>query len=147
IRSSAITPQSPLRCLDGQPCGHQSVVHAELEGPDAVRSWKLRFVPWLALVSAACGSGPPASCPTACPPSPWSRLEVVAGQPAGPGWVDGPRATAHFLHLQAGVLDPAGHLYLLDGNAVRAIDLATDTVTTVAGIPNTNGGTDGIGDA
>nr|MBK7064014.1 hypothetical protein [Deltaproteobacteria bacterium] len=55
----------------------------------------------------------------------------------GPGWVDGPFATARLKQESKGVLDASGTvMYLLDqGNGrIRRLDLAAQTVSTIAGV-------------
>jgi hypothetical protein len=61
----------------------------------------------------------------------------------GPGWVDGPFAMARVKQPSKGALDPSGTvMYLLDqGNGrVRRLDLAAQTISTIAGV-----GTRGFG--
>jgi sugar lactone lactonase YvrE len=74
-----------------------------------------------------------------------SRLDLLAGQPGGPGWVDGVGAAAHFADPWSLASDGAGHLFLADGNMIRAVDLASRAVTTLAGSLLGVGGTDGPG--
>src|SRR5262245_56025385 len=93
----------------------------------------------------ACGGGGSKTCPPSCERAPWTRLDRVAGQPGGRGWVDGSLAEAHFIYPRTGALDGAGHLYLADGNMIRAVDLGGGgRVTTLAGLPDTVGGADGV---
>jgi sugar lactone lactonase YvrE len=70
------------------------------------------------------------------------QLELVAGQPGGQGWVDGVGKAAHFTDPWTFASDGQGRLFVADASIIRAIDLATGTVTTLAGT-GSNGGTDG----
>ena len=70
-------------------------------------------------------------------------ITTVAGVPQAQGYSgDGGPATTAKLSLPEGVaLDGAGDLYIADtGNSViRRVDAATDTITTVAGVPGSQG--------
>jgi hypothetical protein len=75
-------------------------------------------------------------------------LELLAGQPGGPGNVDGPRLSARFRSPHGVALDGAGNIYVADqaNHCIRKI-AAAGTVTTLAGTPGTPGTADGIGAA
>jgi DNA-binding beta-propeller fold protein YncE len=98
-----------------------------------------------ATVTAGCSRGRTPSCVGICARPTLSRLDVLAGQPGGPGWVDGPRATAHF--AEPWVLANDGHrrLYVADLHVLRAVDLAAGVVTTLAGDHHHAGAVDGVG--
>ena len=74
-----------------------------------------------------------------------TTLDLLAGRPGGPGWVDGALADAHLAGPWALASDGSGHLYVIDGNTVRAIDVAAAQMTTLAGAYGHVGGADGIG--
>jgi sugar lactone lactonase YvrE len=77
--------------------------------------------------------------------SPDGTVSLFAGDPANPGWADGPGATAEFIHPQGLVLGPDGNLYVADtsNNMIRKI--APDgTVSTYAGSGQARL-TDGVG--
>ena len=79
-------------------------------------------------------------------PGPNGRVETLAGTgQAGDG--DGPAAQARFNNPQGVALDDRGHLWVADaGNhTIRRINLATETVETVAGVPGSAGFADGQG--
>jgi hypothetical protein len=102
-----------------------------------------------ALVAAAgCRGGAPA-CRQLCKPTQPTELARVAGQPGGSGHVDGPVALAHFRDPWQLACDGAGHAYLTEDGAhvIRAIDLKSGEVSTLAGRPNAVGSADGVGDA
>jgi sugar lactone lactonase YvrE len=102
-----------------------------------------RLLMILALLVAGCHSSGPA-CHGVCKQPMWTQLTLLAGQPGGTGWVDGPDAAAHFSDPWTFALDAAGQmLYLADGQTLRAIDLAGGTVSTLAGQFGMVGGTDG----
>jgi hypothetical protein len=81
------------------------------------------------------------------------KISTIAGELGVAGTSDGVGPAAHFKFLAgqfggAGITtDHAGHLYVSDGGnyAIRKIDIATGTVTTVAG--GTSGTTNGKGKA
>jgi sugar lactone lactonase YvrE len=103
----------------------------------------------VALVLGGCTSTGSSSPATASDTShPWKELALIAGQPAGPGWVDGASKAAHFTSPYAVALGDAagGHLYVLDENAVRDVDLAGSEVSTLAGQPGVVGSVDGVGE-
>src|SRR5262249_8810426 len=89
----------------------------------------------LVLMTVACGddSSPPASCTGLCTPPSLHVLDLVAGQPGGPGHVDGTLLAAHLDGPWNVASDGAGHLYVTDDNMIRAVDLAAQRVTTIAG--------------
>ena len=100
-----------------------------------------------AMVALSCGRAKlrEHSCPGTCPrPNP-TRLEVLAGQPGGSGWVDGPLAAAHFNEPWALAGDPPSHVYVADLHVIRDIDVAAGTVTTLAGDHRRAGSEDGTG--
>jgi sugar lactone lactonase YvrE len=70
-------------------------------------------------------------------------LDLLAGQPGGPGWVDGPLANAHFSDPWTMTSDGNGHTYVADGDVLRVIDVAAGTVTTLSGVFRQVGCTDG----
>jgi sugar lactone lactonase YvrE len=76
-----------------------------------------------------------------------SALKLVAGKLGGRGDLDGIGAAARFRSPFGVASDGAGHLFVTDETAhvVRRIDLATGTVTTVAGSPGHPGKSDGTG--
>ena len=76
-----------------------------------------------------------------------TTLDLVAGQPGGPGWVDGPLAVAPLADPGAMTGDTSGHLYVIDGNTVRVVDTAAGLVTTLAGAYAQVGSADGTGPA
>ena len=110
---------------------------------EGMRSWPLVAL-WVCV--AGCHSGPPA-CTGVCTPPTLTRLDLLAGQPGGAGWVDGAGSAAHFADPWTIVGDHAGHLYVADGLTLRAIDLASATVTTLAGTFALPGASDGVGGA
>jgi sugar lactone lactonase YvrE len=88
------------------------------------------------------------SCPfPSASPTPLATLDLVAGQPGGPGWVDGPLAGAHLADPWTITGDGSGHLYVIDGETVRVVDTARATMTTLAGAYAQVGGADGTGPA
>ena len=105
------------------------------------------LAPWLVVFLAlACHpAAPPPVCEGLCTPPSLHTLDLLAGQPGGPGWVDGAGAAAHFADPYALTGDGQGQLYLADGETLRKIDLASAQVTTLAGAFGVVGGTDGVG--
>jgi DNA-binding beta-propeller fold protein YncE len=99
----------------------------------------------IAGVGAGCSRGRTASCVGICARPTLSRLDVLAGQPGGPGWVDGPRAAAHFAEPWAFANDGRRRLYVADLHVIRAIDVAPGVVTTLAGDHRRAGAIDGVG--
>src|SRR5882672_4651166 len=101
------------------------------------------------LTVAACGDSakPGSTCTRACPPPGWTTLDLLAGVPGGPGWVDGTLVAAHFSDPWTLASDGQGHLYVADAETIRVIDLAAGSVATLAGVFNQVGGTDGVGAA
>jgi sugar lactone lactonase YvrE len=108
---------------------------------------------------AACGSSPrsvqpvtDAQAPDDAPPPIQARLDLttlslLAGQPGGRGYVDGPLVAAHFQEPWEIVGDGAHTLYVADANVVRAIDQSTGIVSTLAGTYGHPGSSDGVGTA
>ncbi|WP_394826049.1 hypothetical protein [Pendulispora albinea] len=76
-----------------------------------------------------------------------NAVVTIAGSPDYGGSVDGIGLQARFAHPHAIVNDGSGHLYVTDsfGDTVRAIDIATVQVTTLAGTAGQYGSQDGIG--
>jgi sugar lactone lactonase YvrE len=99
----------------------------------------------LLLGLAACGAPGATNCRTGCVHPNLSTLDLLAGQLGGQGWVDGSLAAAHFADPWALLGDGHGHLYLADGQTLRAVDLAGGTVSTLAGSFGVVGGSDGPG--
>ena len=99
----------------------------------------------LTLAAGACRQTP--RCRQLCQPTQPTTLALVAGHPGGSGHVDGPLASAHFRDPWQLACDGAGHVYLTEdgANHIRAIDLKTGTVSTLAGSPNLVGSRDGVG--
>lgn len=100
----------------------------------------------LAVAACSSGSSPPepAGCP-ACGPLHLATLDLVAGQPGGPGWVDGTLAAAHFADPWAMARDDQGRIYVADGQTIRVIDAAANSVSTLAGAYGTIGCAEGTG--
>jgi DNA-binding beta-propeller fold protein YncE len=114
-----------------------------LAGPASIASVLLLMAGFAATV---CGSSKKApNCASVCVPSKLARLDLIAGQLGGLGWVDGPRAAAHFVDPWTFASDGQGHLYLADLNGIRAIDLGTGIITTLAGSATQVGTDDGPG--
>jgi DNA-binding beta-propeller fold protein YncE len=103
----------------------------------------------LCIWAVGCGdsprSVPPRSCPDVCSPPRLTRLDLLAGQPGGPGWVDGALVAAHFADPWNIAGDGQGHLFVTDGETIRAVDVTTGTVTTLAGVFRQIGAADGVG--
>jgi sugar lactone lactonase YvrE len=93
----------------------------------------------------ACGSSKPPHSAPATMSTQLTRLDVLAGLPGGPGWVDGTLVAAHFSDPWTFATDGQGHLYLADGYVIRTIDIAAGTVTTLAGAYAQLGVDDGVG--
>jgi sugar lactone lactonase YvrE len=74
-----------------------------------------------------------------------TRLDVLAGQPGGPGWVDGTLIAAHFSDPWTLSTDGQGHLYVADGYLIRVIDIAAGNVSTLVGAYGQFGAADGVG--
>ena len=70
---------------------------------------------------------------------------MLAGQPGGAGWVDGPLAAAHFSEPWALASDSGSHIYVADLHVIRDIDLAAGVVSTLAGNHRRAGSADGTG--
>jgi sugar lactone lactonase YvrE len=105
-----------------------------------------RTVLALAACAVACGSSPPHRQVPDQPPR-LTRLDILAGQPGGRGWVDGALVAAHFQEPWEIAGDGANTLYVADSNIVRAIDRASGSVTTLAGSYGHSGTNDGVGTA
>ena len=73
-----------------------------------------------------------------------AAVTTLAGVANGVGYADGPGATARFNFPTGMALDGAGHLFVSDNNQlIRAIDLASGMVSTLAGKVGVAGFTDG----
>lgn len=106
-------------------------------------AWNLPAL-FLCVCMAACGS--PASRGLAQTQRPQlTRLDLLAGQPGGRGWVDGALVDAHFQEPWQVIGDGANTLYVADANIIRAIDCVAGTVTTLAGSYGHVGASDGTG--
>jgi len=69
--------------------------------------------------------------------SPSGKASLLAGQPAGVGYLDGPGASARFYDPKQVALDPSGNLYVADaGNGVIREITPAGVVSTVAGTAN-----------
>jgi sugar lactone lactonase YvrE len=101
----------------------------------------------LAVVGLApgCSKSRGPACVGICARPSLTRLDLVAGRPGGPGWVDGSLAVAHFAEPWALAGDGKGRLYVADRHIIRTIDLADRTVATLAGDHRVAGARDGIG--
>src|SRR5580700_3391586 len=88
-------------------------------------------------------AAPPATCSGVCTSRSLKTLALVAGQPGGAGWVDGPLADAHFADPWTLATDGQGHVYVADGDVIRTIDVAAGTVKTLAGTYRQGGCVDG----
>ncbi|MFM1990044.1 MAG: hypothetical protein RJA99_3001 [Pseudomonadota bacterium] len=84
---------------------------------------------------AGCGGGHDCGC---APPQPApAGLEVLAGQPGGPGLLDGPGAQARFSGPTGLAVDGTGALWVADTGNLALRRISPDgTVTTVAGGPD-----------
>ena len=98
----------------------------------------------LSACAIACGSSGSHGGPPTEPPR-LTRLDILAGQPGGRGWVDGTLVAAHFQEPWVIEGDGANILYVADSNVIRAIDRVAGSVTTFAGSYGHPGDTDGIG--
>ncbi len=96
--------------------------------------------------SAGCASPAPLQPPPDRAPH-LTRLDVLAGQPGGAGYVDGMLAAAHFQEPWEIVGDGQNTLYVADANVIRAIDRESGKVTTLAGRYGHPGSDDGVGTA
>jgi sugar lactone lactonase YvrE len=76
-------------------------------------------------------------------------LRLLAGGLGGPGYADGPGATARFNYPVRIASDGVGNLYVVEQNnyTIRKIATATATVTTLAGSAHERGTEDGTGTA
>ncbi len=99
------------------------------------------------LLFAGCGNSSQPSCDPAasvCAHPTLTTLSLLAGQPGGPGWVDGVGAAAHFTDPWTMARDAAaGRIYLADGMTLRMVDIASATVSTLGGSYGVTGGMDG----
>jgi streptogramin lyase len=76
-----------------------------------------------------------------------AEVTTIAGNANVTGAGDGVGSNALFLGPTGMVYDGAGHLLIADSEAIRQLDLASATVTTIAGKLATIGASDGVGDA
>ena len=78
-----------------------------------------------------------------------SAVTTLAGAPAYGESADGVGTRARFNGPQGAAYDGAGHLYVADWSdgTIRSVDVATGTVTTLAGTAGTGGFADGTGAA
>lgn len=76
-------------------------------------------------------------------------VSTLAGAAGVSGRGDGPASVARFQYPRGLLADGAGNLYVTEAGSfsVRRIDLATGTVSTLAGDPKNYGGSDGVGEA
>jgi streptogramin lyase len=74
-------------------------------------------------------------------------LELLAGQPGGPGNLDGVGKAARFNAPRGIASDSSGNVYVADAlnHCIRRIDASTQAVTTFAGLAGTTGSADGVG--
>jgi sugar lactone lactonase YvrE len=77
------------------------------------------------------------------------EVSTLAGAPASGGSADGTGGAARFQGPQGLAIDRAGNLFVADTNnhTIRRVVLATDAVTTVAGLAGSAGSTDGLASA
>jgi sugar lactone lactonase YvrE len=73
-------------------------------------------------------------------------VSVIAGQPGGMGYADGPAGQARFWGPVALAFDGSGNLFVADYNAIRKID-TSGTVSTVVGSPRDCAAAAGTGSA
>ena len=73
-------------------------------------------------------------------------LKLLAGQLGGPGYADGTQASSRFTSPQALAADSTGNLYVLDGNTLEVINIASGVARWVAG-STLPGSADGPGTA
>src|SRR5579864_6839450 len=99
----------------------------------------------LCVITAGCGGSETAPATDVRPHL--TTLDIFAGQPGGQGWVDGSLVAAHFQQPWAITGGGAGHLYVADGNLIRAIDQTHGAVSTLAGQFGHVGSSDGVGTA
>ncbi len=100
----------------------------------------------LVALTGACSRGHAAECIGICARPSLARLDVLAGQPGGSGWVDGTLTEAHFAEPWAFAGEDKGRLFLADRHVIRVIDRATGMVTTLAGDHGGAGARDGVGE-
>ena len=86
----------------------------------------------LLLSSCTARSPPPASNAGTGKAVTFENLDLVAGQPGGAGWVDGPATAAHFSDPFTLATD-GERLFLTDGTTIRTIDPVSHDVDTLAG--------------
>ncbi len=105
----------------------------------------------LSATLSSCSDAPGANADAAqvdAPPPPIAKITTIAGRNGDQtGFADGDGAAARFYWPEGLVLDPTGeHLYIADSenHAIRKLTLATNQVTTVAGIGGVPGRNDTI---
>jgi sugar lactone lactonase YvrE len=95
---------------------------------------------------AGCGDAQQPACTSGCIPNrDFHELALLAGEPGGPGVVDGSSERAHFQGPYGIAYDGEKHVYLADDSLIRDIDLESGTVRTIAG-QLTIGSSDGVGE-
>jgi sugar lactone lactonase YvrE len=74
-------------------------------------------------------------------------LKLLAGSPGGPGAVDDVGANARFHTPHGMALDETGNLFVadMDNCTIRKLVIATGEVTTLAGLSEVHGSSDGVG--
>jgi sugar lactone lactonase YvrE len=102
----------------------------------------------LAALSACGGGSGSSNTGTTTPPPAQATpgITLLAGQPGGPGNIDGTGSGARFSWPTGSVMDSAGNLYVADAYAIRKITPA-GVVTTLAGNVTEPGYADGPGTA
>jgi sugar lactone lactonase YvrE len=110
-----------------------------------MRGWRLLTLS-LGVASCSDAAKPQPACSGVCVQARLTTLDLLAGLPGGPGWVDGSLSVAHLVDPWAITSDGHGHLYVADGETIRTVDMAKGTVTTLAGVFRQVGGTDGVGE-
>ncbi|HEY6873959.1 MAG TPA: hypothetical protein VI298_14635 [Geobacteraceae bacterium] len=76
------------------------------------------------------------------------EVTTIAGSPGLSGSTDGTGSAARFRY-PAGITTDGTSLYLADiqNNTIRKINISTEVVTTIAGVPEISGSSDGVGSA
>jgi hypothetical protein len=72
-------------------------------------------------------------------------VTTIAGAPNEAGTIDGTGSAARFEGPGAIACDGAGSLFVDDSGVIRKVDIATGTVTTIAGVARAGGPWDGVG--
>lgn len=76
---------------------------------------------------------------------PDGTVSVFAGKTAEHGSLDGSLESATFSGPRSIAIDSDGDLYVVDGHAIRKIDMTMGTVSTLAGSVTASGSSDGVG--